>query len=294
MYVLDTSVIAYTNTDCLLKSIGCGNAFVPYHVALELISRVGAAQDDEEFRGAAGRALRASKFKILDDPFRVLNEAGVTRADPSRKKERLMMEQALSLLEQSRDRVDFFSRNLIFDDGISMPCSYLANFRQMSVETHKIEYLRMLEKISRVLNLDPNQNKNHVINQDIISGIISGFAWSAQKKNLDKENSFDYCILYFGFIVMSLIDYANKREKGQNPFCLSLVDPNDAEDAFNILNLSISSGRIFVTRDKKIIRRVSSFVMLLRENIHVPLVFKEKLQECEFVISQNEFIGKQL
>ncbi|RKR31618.1 hypothetical protein [Paraburkholderia sp. BL17N1] len=283
MYIFDTSAVRAISRKVLKAAAEKVDIAVSTLSVLELASHLNDSDKNEEYSRIRGNFLKCQELKMLDDPFWLLSQHNQTPVNATRQEDRVVLEQLISKVAQSATLGELAEQILTYPDGATASCQQVG--RKFSEILHKEEkkYIASVKSLAESLKLDPLLNGSHCLTAD---KLFETLLYSSKSLSTDSNpnllaKTFFSTAPYTGYILHRLYLYTNKLPVGESALN---IDPNDCEDAYISLTLSLNSEDTLVTGDKGTEAALKGTIALLNEKFPEPF-------SSNHVMSNEDFLG---
>jgi hypothetical protein len=282
MYILDTSALRGISGKQLREAASKFDVAVSTLTVLELASHLNDSSIESSYLRARGNLIKCQITSLLDDPFWALSRKLQSPANPTRREDKIMLDQLLAAVEQSQTMAELGVKSLTYPDGRVASCDSIGVRISKILREEEELYVAHIQSLPPLAYLDPAENGKHCLTPIMLFEQLSVAAKSLSPVNdvSFQGRTFLASAPYFGYLTHRLYYYANLRSPGETELT---IDRNDCEDAYILLNLDLFNDDTLVTNDKGTLQALRGTIDLLNAILPVPLS-----QSC--VMSGDEFL----
>lgn len=249
---------------------------------LELASHLNDSSNDEGYLRARGNLLKCQIPQMLDDPFWLLSQRIQLSANVTRREDRVVLGQLITIVEQSQTLSELDAKMLSYPDGATASCRDIGRAIEEILKQEEDSFVSHIRSIPALAKLDPSLNGKHSLNAATFLGQLAAVtqSLSATHDPNVQARTFLAMALYSGYLMHRTYQYANRLPPGKE---LLSVDPNDCEDAYISLSLDLHGDDILVTNDQGTLAALQGTIDLLNEALPLSITTERVISNAEFL-----------
>lgn len=284
MYILDTSAIRGISRDNIITASTHFNIAVSTVSVLELASHLTDSPGSNAYSRARGNLLKCQRVRILDDPFLRLAQRTGLPVNGTRREDAIALRQLLDAVNQAETLVQLERMTFTYADGTPASFSGIGERIGEALRNEEDQYVRHIRSLPGLLGLDPYQNGTHNPTSAELFRQLNTVTESLYTINYGTsiDDMFSATVLYFGYILSRMYQYADRCLPGEVGEVELQVDRNDCEDAYISLNLDLRENDTLVTNDRGTQHALRRTITVLRENGYLPEIR---------IMSNDEFLS---
>lgn len=260
-YILDTSALRELNVPEAEKASSILDIQVPTIAVLEVLDDFKKNMDARTFGRQRSHILKASKFRILDNPDWYLYKNGSIPEVPKGKgEEKSIIEDFIKLIS-SHTWNDNEGAPQSTNEQIKFDWGFCETVKEI-LDKDKYEYNKRIRKIWNENPLNFHNNPERKLTNELYFSVLNS-ASSSETKGKIRNNFESDLAFYVGYISFCLIKYGKEYGKKIPIKKLENMDGNDYIDSMMCQYISLRKTHKLVTSDKKTIdsfKRVSEIL----------------------------------
>ncbi|MFT9359643.1 hypothetical protein [Acetobacter okinawensis] len=248
-YILDTSALRELNVIEAERASSILDIQVPTIAVLEVLDDFKKNMDARTFGRQRSHILKASKFKILDDPDWYLYKNGSIPGVSNDKGEDKSIIEGFIKLISSYTWNDNENAPQSINEQIKFDWGFCEKVKEL-LDKDKHEYIKKIRGMWNKNPLNFHNNSERKLTNELYFSVLNSAARSQTKRKIRNNFESDFAF-YVGYIAFCLIKYGKEYGKEIPIEKLGSMDGNDYIDSMMFKYISLRKNNKLVTSDGK-------------------------------------------